>query len=259
MTSGPKALPAPPVSAGYMGTPPEPSGGVRLLLLGRNLGLRKIAHLRREEIVRRELDAAEHFARTVRRCGALFFRNAEVVGRDQHRHGAHELHDGEKADRRVDGVVIAVVEISPVELADVFRDPAADVAALRRTVAELSRKADRLRDLAGRFGEDLPRRGFGVRVGGASGGKHLHVAVAPVKDDALVCYGYSVHDGRACRLRAEYVQAHVEEEIQVHRIKSLIERHGLQMEEYLEHLGAADPHVCGQLDQLVLVGGKIHP
>ena len=88
-----------------------------VLLFGRGLGLRKVADLRREEIFRRELDAAEHFARTVRRSGAFLFRNAEVVGRNQQRYVAHELHNRKKPDRRVHGVVAAVVEFSSVKLA----------------------------------------------------------------------------------------------------------------------------------------------
>ena len=105
------------------------------------------AHLRREEFIRRKFNAAEHIARVVAGGDALLFRDAEVIGRDQHLDVAHNLHNGEHADGDVDIAAGVGLELAAKTLADAVRDAAARVAAAHRTVTDARREADRLRDL----------------------------------------------------------------------------------------------------------------
>jgi hypothetical protein len=91
----------------------------------------------------------------------------------------------------------------------------------------------------------------------AAGDERLYVAVAAEQDHALVGHTHAVNDGRARGLRCEYIKAYIQEEIQVHSVKSLVKGDRLQMYEHFDDFRSADAHVGSLLNQFVLVGREV--
>ena len=154
--------------------------------------------------------------------------------------------------------VVAVVEFRSVKIADTFGNSAADIGALRRTVANFGGKTDRLGYLTESLGEHSACGEFHVGIiRMVSGGERFYVAVTAEQNNALVGHTHAMDDGRACGLRGEYVDAYIQEEIQVHGIKSLIKRDWLQMYECFDDFRAADAHIGCFFNQVVLVGREV--
>lgn len=102
----------------------------------------------REELAGGEVDAPEQLAGVVAGSHALLLRDAEIVGRDQHLHIAHDLDDGEQPDGDVHVVPLrSGIEFPAVSPADALGDPAVGLAAAQRSVAQLCRQCNRFRDL----------------------------------------------------------------------------------------------------------------
>lgn len=211
-----------------------------------------ISGLGREKFIGREINAAEHIAGTVGGGGgALLLRDAEIVRRDQHLHIAHNLHDGEQPHRDINAAAAVAVEPTAVPAADPVGNMAAGVT-VRAAVLHIGGQTDRLRYLDAGLGQHTAA-GRIDRFAGVIGAEGLYVSFSAVKDYLLIENSNAAyHHGRGGRSRA-YVQADVEEERHVDRIKALVERHRFQVQVNRDHVHAPKVGACCVCDQLVFV------
>lgn len=217
-----------------------------------------VRDLRREELVGREVDAAEHCAGIIRCSNAFFLRNAEVIGRNQKLYISDNLDNGEDAECYIYGTIRTKVEFAAETSADAFRNSAAAVAAVVRAVANSGGEADRLCDLAGCLREYI---GVVLRIQFILckvGAEHLYIAFAAIQNDSLAEYGYTIDNGRVRRQRAKYVQIDIEEEGHVDRIESLVERHRLQIQKYGDDAGTSEPDICCVFNQFMMARREIN-
>ena len=219
-----------------------------------------ICCFRREEFIGWEFDPLEQLAGVVGGCDAFFFRDAEVVCRNQHLDIAYNLHDGEQADGGIyNARFCAGVELTTVPAADTFGDPAADVR-MAGTVAQAGGETNRFRNLYGSFRQNLAYGGLLIEIIQlVVRAEHLDIAFTAVKDHLFVEYGYSVDGDRACCRRTEYIEAYVEEEGHIDGIEPFIERNRLQIQIDCDNLDVFHADVRGIINDSLFGRGEINP